>query len=317
MRKNKSFKSLRCTLVLAALCFSFTGFAQDDLLAELEAESTPETEYTFATFKGTRIVNLQSNELPAKGVLQYMILHRFGAFNQDFLYNFLGLHNAQVRLTLDYGITDWLNVGIGQSSFQKMYDGFVKYRLLRQSKGKRNMPVSVTGFSSVFYSAFRFNDGFDRTPDTRLSFVNELVIARKFSKNFSAELVPTFVHYNLVERADQSNDVFALGIGARYKLTKMHALSVEYVPQLTPFQIQDGVDANGATKYRNANNALSIGFDIETGGHVFQLFLTNSRGVADPLVFTQTPGSWMNGDIHFGFNISRVFTIIRPKEFQE
>ncbi len=316
MPKNNFFKSIRLALTLAAACFTTSSFAQDDLLAELEAEAIPETNYTFATFKGTRIVNLQSNELPAKGVLQYMILHRFGAFNEDFFYNFLGLHNAQVRLTLDYGITDWLNVGIGQSSFQKMYDGFVKYRLLRQSTGKVNMPVSITGFSSLFYTAQRFNDGFDRPVDTRLSFVHELVIARKFNKNFSAEIVPTLVHYNLVDAASQSNDVFAIGIGARYKITKMHALSIEYVPQLTPYKIQD-LNDNNQLVTKNSNNALSVGFDIETGGHVFQLFLTNSRGVADPLVFTQTPGSWLDGDIHFGFNISRVFTIVRPKEFQE
>jgi hypothetical protein len=310
-------KLLQSLLLLTPFIFATPVLAQDDLLAELEAESKPETEYTFATFKGTRIVNLQSNELPGKGVLQYMILHRFGSFQNDFFHNFLGLHNAQVRLTLDYGVTDWLNVGIGQSSFNKMYDGFVKYRLLRQSTGKRNMPVSVTGFSSIFYTAQRYSDDFPRETSTRLSFVHELVVARKFSKRFSAEIVPTVVHYNLTERADQDNDVFAIGLGGRYKLTNMHAISVEYVHQLNPFQIQTGIDANGNAVFGNSQNALSVGFDIETGGHVFQLFLTNSRGVSDPLVFTQTPGDWLAGDIHFGFNISRVFTIVRPKEFKE
>lgn len=310
MKQNKCFLK-----GLAAGLFLLSGpmlLAQDDLLSELEASSTPKTEYAFATFKGTRVINLQSPELPAKGVMQYMILHRFGSFNQDYFYNFMGLHNAQVRLTLDYGITDWLNVGIGQSSFQKMYDGFVKYRLFRQSKGEINMPVSVVGYSSIFYSAQRQDEALPDATVNRLSFVHELVLARKFNKNFSAELVPTLVHQNVVDSAAYSNDVFCLGIGARYKITNMHAISVEYVHQLNPTkQYFDG------TQLQKYNNALSVGFDIETGGHVFQLFLTNSRGVSDPLVFSETPGSWSNGDIHFGFNISRVFTIVRPKLPQE
>ncbi len=304
-KNNRLLKGLSLGL------FLFLGFmasGQDDLLAELEADSKPKTSYAFATFKGTRVVNLQSPELPAKGVLQYMILHRFGTFRTNYFYNFLGLHNAQVRLTVDYGITDWLNVGIGQSSFQKMYDGFVKYRLCRQSSGEVNMPVSIVGYSSMFYTAQRTPENRPLNTAQRLSFVNELVIARKFSQNFSAELVPTLVHQNTVDSAAYSNSVFCLGLGARYKITKMHALSVEYVYQINPTkQFFDG------TALQDYNNALSVGFDIETGGHVFQLFLTNSRGVSDPLVFTETPGNWLDGDIHFGFNISRVFTIVRPK----
>lgn len=307
-QKNKHCLPKRGLLLGLFLLVGFMASAQDDLLAELEAETKPKTEYAFATFKGTRVINLQSPELPAKGVLQYMILHRFGSFNESFFYNFLGLHNAQIRLTLDYGITDWLNVGIGQSSFQKMYDGFVKYRILRQSKGEINMPVSITGFSSIFYTAERRLATEPLNTVQRLSYVNELVIARKFNKNFSAELVPTLVHQNTVDSSSYSNDVFCLGVGARYKITNMHALSLEYVYQLNPTKQIAGNDG-----LRNYNNALSVGFDIETGGHVFQLFLTNSNGVSDPLVFTETSGSWLNGDIHFGFNISRVFTIVRPK----
>ena len=295
------------------LALSLSLSAQDDLLAELEASSLPATEYTFATWKGTKVVNLQTNEMPGEGVLQYTILHRFGAFNQDFVYNFFGLDNAQVRLTLDYSPKEWLNVGLGHTGFLKTYDAFAKYRLTRQSKGEKKMPVSITGFSSVYYANQRFNDGLDRNATTRFSFVNELIIARKFTPNISAQIVPTLVHFNLVETPNDNNTIFALGLAARYKITKMHAITVEYVPQFNGNSYPVPGENGAAPSLEKFSNALSIGMDIETGGHVFQLFVTNAQGVAEPYVFAQNTGSWLEGDLHFGFNISRVFTIKKKK----
>lgn len=303
---------LKRFLVLAAFA-PLSLWAQEDLMAELEQADANKTEYAFATWKGTKVVNLQTNELPGKGVLQYTILHRFGAFNDDFFYNFMGLDNAQVRLTLDYSPTSWLNVGLGHTGFRKTYDVFAKYRLLRQSKGARTMPVSVTGFSSAYYSAIRVDDGVDRTFGRRMSYVHELVIARKFSQKFSAQIVPTLIHSNLTNRAADNNTQIAVGIAARYKITPMHAITVEYVPVLNPNQYPDltadPLALPTSIPYSNFTNALSVGIDIETGGHVFQLFVTNARGVAEPFAFTQTDGSWLDGDLHFGFNISRVFTV--------
>lgn len=298
-----------------ALVFSLSSlYAQDDLLAELEQDAS-KTQYAFATWKGTKVVNLQTNELPGKGVLQYTILHRFGAFNDDFFYNFLGLDNAQVRLTLDYSPTSWLNLGVGHTGFLKTYDFFAKYRLVRQSSGAKNMPVSITGFSSAYYSAQRYNDGLERGVGRRMSYVNELVIARKFNQSFSAQLVPTLIHSNLVQRGVDNNTLFALGIAARYKITHMVALTAEYVPVLNPNQYPevpvDPLALPANPNFVNFNNALSFGLDIETGGHVFQLFVTNARGVAEPYAFGRNQGSWLDGDIHFGFNISRVFTVAR------
>lgn len=304
---------------LAGLLFLFpkTGQAQDDLLKMLEEEQEPETEYAFATFKGTRVINLQSPELPGKGVFQYMFLHRFGAFNNDYFYNFLGLNTAEVRLQWDYSFLDWLNVGLGYGSANpRTYDGFVKLRLLRQSTGKRNFPFSVSSYSALYVNGERFEDGLPHYFTDRLSFVEQLIIARKFSPNFSLEIVPTLTHFNLVNRMDDDNDIYALGVGARYKLTAQHALSVEYIYQLNPLNSDLG-DVFPDFPLQTNTNSLSLGFDIETGGHVFQLFLTNSRGVSDPYVIAQTTGDWLKGDIHFGFNISRVFTIVRPKEFDE
>lgn len=286
--------------------------AQDDLLAQLKAQAEEKTRYTLATFKGTKVVSLQSNELPAEGVLQYTFMHRFGAFNNDFFYNFLGLDNAQVLLTLDYSPTDWLNLGLGHTGFLKTYHGYAKYRLLRQSEGKRTFPVSVTGFSAVYYSAQRFNDDLPRTAANRMRYVNELIIARKFSPKFSMEWVPTLVHNNLVEDISDNNTVVALGVAGRYKITNMHAISLEYVHQFNPNQYLD-LATNTLKTY---TNNLSIGYVIETGGHVFHLFITNGQGIAEPYVFAENTGTWADGDLHFGFNISRVFTLKKPEKLR-
>jgi len=292
--------------------------AQDDLLDALdtkptETEKKKEIKYTTATFKGTRIVNMQSPEIPGKGVMQFMFMHRFGAVNDDFFYNFFGLDQASVRISLDYSPTDWLNVGFGRSSVTKAWDGFLKIKMLRQSTGDRNMPISAVLYSTLNYTTLRFNDGLPHNESDRLSYSHQLILARKFGDRFSAEIVPTLVHYNLVQTKAQSNDVLALGFGGRIKITQRLAITGEYM-----LQMPNNTYFDEATQAEVPfNNALSIGFDIETGGHVFQLHLTNSRGLIDPQWIGRTPGSWANGDIYFGFNISRVFTIVKPKTPEE
>ena len=312
-------RSKYCFLTLSLIGCLFSGQlkSQDELLSMLEDEKSDDTTYANATFKGTRVINLQSNEIPGKGALQFVFMHRFGAFSDDYFYNFLGMNTAEVALQLDYSFTDWLNFGLGYgSATPRTYDAFIKFKILRQSSGGRLMPVSVTGYTSMFYNAERYNDGLPYSTSDRLSYVNQLVIARKFDKNFSMEIVPTHVHYNLVNLKSEPNDIFALGGGLRYKITPQLALSAEYIYQFNP--LETNLHSPGTEYvYQENQNVLSFGVDIETGGHVFQIFLTNSRGVSDPYTITQTPGQWSEGDIHLGFNISRVFTIVRPKEFSD
>jgi len=291
--------------LLFFLCSTTALWAQDDLLGELEEIQTEQSSPVLATFKGARLINLQTNEMSGKGVLKYMFIHRFGAFNEDFWHNFMGLFNAQVRLSLDYSPTDWLNVGLGASSVQNVYDGFVKYKIARQTTGNQAFPLSITGFSSLYYTDQRFNDNLPRFQSDRLSYVHELILARKFSPDFSLQLVPTLIHYNMVENISDANDVFLLGIGGRYKVNPQHSITLEYVYQFNPLQFEDL--ATG--ELNDYSNSLSVGYEIETGGHVFQLFITNASGVSEPLSLGQTVGKWSDGDLHFGFNISRVFTI--------
>lgn len=276
-------------------------FAQDDLLDLLDAEEEPRTDYTIATFKTVRIINGHSIEMPAPGVMQMIISHRFGRLNGG-LYELYGLDQANIRIGLEQGITPWLTIGAGRSNIKKTYDGFVKWKLLRQSTGARKMPVTLAGQSTAAVNTLRTaslgltipEENFKRA--YRYSYVHQLLIARKFSERLSVQIMPTLVHRNLVPTAAESNVVLAGGIGGRIKLTRSLTLNAEYYYVL-PDQLSD--------EFRNY---LGVGIDIETGGHVFQLVFSNTRSMTDNLFLTETDGDWLAGDIHFGFNVMRVFT---------
>ena len=285
-------------LMLTFLCVCFSGVtAQDDDLLSLLGTEEQQTEFVTASFKTDRVINLQSLENTAPGVLDVKISHRFGFLNQG-AYELFGLDNAVIRIGADLGLTNHLMVGFGRSSYEKTFDGFFKYKLLRQSTGKRNTPFTISVMGSAALKSIRFKDPTrENYFSSRMFYTGQLIIGRKFSDGFSFQVAPTLVHRNLVSTETEKNDVFAIGFAARQKLSKRLSINAEYVYVL-PDQILD-----------TYKNSLSIGFDIETGGHVFQLHFTNSTSMIDKGVVTETVGNWLDGDIHFGFNISRVFTL--------
>ena len=286
----------RCFLFFFLSCFLFNLNAQDeDLLSLLGEEEI--VEYTFATFKANRIINLHSVESTTKGVLDVKISHRFGELNGGF-YELFGIDQANIRIGGDYGINNRLMIGGGRSNYEKTYDAFMKYRILKQSSGKRIMPVTISALGSVAIKTVDFQDpDRDNFFSSRLYYTYQILLGRKFSESFSLQLSPTVVHRNLVKTVDEMNDVYALGVGGRVKLTKRISLNSEYI-YVMPNQL--------ASEYRNA---LSIGFDIETGGHVFQLHFTNSTSMIEKGFITETDGKWQEGGVHFGFNVSRVISL--------
>lgn len=270
-----------------------------DLMAQLENEAAEKdaVNYTTATFKTTRLVNGHTVENVGKGVLDVKISHRFGTLNKG-AYELFGLDNATMRMGLDYGISKRLMVGFGRSTFQKTYDGFVKYKLLRQSTGKRKMPVTVSYVGTMAVMGMKWADTSRKNYfSSRLSYTHQLIIGRKFSDGISLQLMPTYIHRNLATLASEPNDLYAMGVGGRFKLTRRLSFNAEYYYQIPDYKVE------GTT------NPLSVGFDIETGGHVFQLHFTNSTGMTERNFISGTTGKWEKGDVLFGFNISRVFTI--------
>lgn len=267
-----------------------------DLFADLEKESKSvdinNTDYATATFKSTRIVNGHSIETIGKNNLDFRISHRFGYLNSGGN-NLFGLDQATMRIGLDYGVTNLLMIGLGRSNTDKEFDGFVKYKLLRQSTGKTAMPISLTYLGAMSHYTLKTTEDISFT--NRSAFVNQILIARKFSDAVSVQLSPTWVHINMVDKSSEDNNLYSLGMGGRVKISKRVALTADYFYQFN--------------KLTGRKNSFSLGVDIETGGHVFQLHFTNSLGMNEKAFITNTTGNWGDGDIHFGFNITRLFSL--------
>ncbi len=270
------------------------SFAQDDLMKELEQQEKPEKELVSSTFKGSRLVNGQSVETRHNRELEFIFAHRFGRINGG-AYELFGLDDAYVRIGLEYGITDRLSAGFGRNSVDKTMDTYIRYKVLRQAKG--GMPVTITAFGNVAVktSPKKEDAGYDIMLQDRMSYTGQLLIARKISSALSLQLMPSIVHKNTVDQSIEKNDQFALGIGGRLKVSKSISLNSEYYYR---FDVPDG---------NPYYNALGFGVDIETGGHVFQLVLTNTRGLTERAFITETDGEFFDGDIHLGFNVTRTF----------
>lgn len=287
------------------ILFTLTGFvvrAQDSsLLAMLDDSSKPGSWPVKATFKAIHIVNAQTIESPAKHDLNFIIMHRFGKIN-DGAYNFFGLDNAEIRLGLDYGITDRLGIGIGRSSLEKTFDGYLKYKLLRQSEGSKSFPLSVSILGTIATYTLKYEDKPYLNTKYRTAYTMQMLLARKISSAVSLQLTPMWLHYNLVPTTEDKNDLFAATIGGRVKFTKRMSFTAEY--NYLPSGQVNSVDIH---------NSLSMGIDIETGGHVFQLVFSNSQGMVESQYITRTTGRWSKGDIYFGFNVSRNFSLGKKK----
>ncbi len=277
-------------LFLLALLFSFQFSFSQDLLSMLETDDN-ERKITTSIFKDNRIVNAQSSKQTAKGEFKFLIQHRFGTLNSGF-YNLWGLDNSQVRMALDYGLTERISLSGGRSSTNKQFDASVKWNILRQSN---SFPFVLSAYSSVFLihpsESKREEANFDLL--NQITFSNQFIIARKFSSNFSAVILPTHIHLNSFEAGTSADPLF-IGLGGRYKVSKKISVNGEYFNALSEMK-------------ENHVNMLSLGVDIETGGHVFSLHLSNSRGMNEHAFLIETQGEWLEGDIYFGFNISRVF----------
>ncbi len=284
-------------LLLLLPLMNICSLNSQDLESFLEDSQSAVPEFVYGTFKTSRIINGHSVENPAKNDLYFIISHRFGRLNEG-AYNFFGLDFSTIRLGFDYGLTERIAIGIGRSTYQKNVDGFIKIKLLRQTQGSNKVPVSLSLLSSVdVYGLKWLNKEFDHQFIHRLSYINQIILARKITSGISLQLSPVYIHRNLVKNDNYVNEIFAVGAGGRLKLTNRTSLNAEYYYLLTRDNIENQYDS------------FSVGFDIDTGGHVFQLHLTNSTGFSEKGFISETSGNWLDGEIHFGFNIKRVFSL--------
>jgi len=292
------------TISFFLLILSESNLFAQSLLDSLDSivNQPKQTEYIEATFKAPRLINGQTVELIGKKELGVIISHRFASINEG-AYNFYGLTESKIRLGLDYGLLNKINIGFGIASYQRTFDGFFKINLLRQSKGNRNIPVTVVYTSTAYYTAEKWTEP-ERNNlfSSRLFYSHQLQIARKFGNRISLQLTPGIIHRNLVKREIDQNNVYSVGMGGRFKLTNRLALNTEY------YYLLPGQTAKDFT------NSFSLGLDIETGGHVFQLLFTNSLSPQEFIVIPETTNKWVNKDIHFGFNIIRIIGLSRKNK---
>jgi len=280
-----------------------TLHAQDeDLLKLVGQDDKPRKEYVDYAFKSSRVIMSHSLEIIRPGVMDLRILHRFGNVNKG-AYEFFGLDNATMRLGFDFGLSKNLMAGIGRSTNKKEMDAFFKYRLIHQAKGQGAMPFSLLFVGGSSITLLKFADTTRNNYfSSRLGYYGQVIIGRKFSEGFSLQFMPTVVHRNLVPTPNDPNDLLAVGVGTRFKLSRRISFNVDYYYRINP-NLTDGTQ-----------NPLSIGFDFETGGHVFQLHFTNAIGMNEKVFLFETTNSWAKGDIQFGFNISRSFQIGKKKK---
>lgn len=289
-------------LILFLFFLPLSIFAQDDLLKEIDTvETNVKVE---SAFKSLKIINLESTKLAAKGDLYLVVAHRFDYVKNGFD-DFFGMDNANTQIKFLYGVNDWLTVHAARSGFQETYDLGVKYRL--KSQIKNGFPFAIVGFSSIAVNSELKKEDYPLLKfANRLSYVTQILISRKFTEKLSLEIAPSYFHENTVRDIldnnnqpiipnPQNNSQFALGLGGRYKFAKRWSVNIDYAAHL-----------NRASQsiYKNP---LSIGVDLETGGHVFQMHFTNSRAMHESGYLGQTSGDWSKGEIAFGFNLVRVF----------
>ena len=288
--------------LLLMLPVSETLYAQEeDLLAGVIDKETKK-EYVSNAFKSSRVIMSHSMEMLRPGVLDFRILHRFGNVNQG-ISQFFGLDDATIRLGFDYGLTNDLTIGIGRGSYKKELDGFIKYRPIQQAKGPGGSPFSLVLVGGSTINTLPWADPARKNYfSSRVGYYGQAIIGRKLNEGVTLQLMPTIVHQNLVTTAQDPNDLFAAGVGGRFKVSKRVAITTDYYYVINKNQ-----------QLANFHNPLSLGVDIETGGHVFQLHFTNAIGMNERVFLTETTNNWSDGDIQFGFNISRAFQVKKRK----
>ena len=288
---NSLKKSLLILMVLPCFCFG----QEDDLLNELESLSQNEDSFELPAFKALQIGNLQSTKVIDKGDLYMVVAHRFGYLKSG-IDEFYGLDQANTKIQLLYGLRENLQVGVSRDSYEKTYSGTAKYRIMNQSD---RIPINISLYGSVDIDSHLKKKVYPGLkPFDRFSYTGQLLLSRRFSEKLSLEIAPIYVRHNLQNlnyTKTLTYDQFLLGVGGRQKFSKRFSFNIDYAYNFSK-------DKNSLYK-----NPLTIGVDIETGGHVFQLLFTNSRASNDSSFLTETIGDWSKGEISFGFNIVRVF----------
>jgi hypothetical protein len=302
-------------LSLLVFCFGFAAVTMAQEVTKTETKEAPKQKFTKAIFNSTKIINMQSTEIVSPGVLQFMISHHFSnIWNKDAgkqnIAQFFGLNSgvAHTYLSFDYSPLKFMNVGVAMAGSSK-YEGWLKFRILRQQTGAKNIPVTVG-----LYSMMNVNTAED--PDNeftgnKFSFMNQLLISRKFSDKFSLQLMPTWIHFNVVPYGiNNSNEVFSMGIAAKYKARSKMNITFEYARQLNMYE--NLISKSGAI-INYQPDLVSLGIELNTGGHLFQFYIGSTTDASAIDQLARNNSRIKDGNIAIGFTINRGMNIKKEK----
>jgi len=274
------------------LLFGCFTFGQNSLLNEISAESDYENTFQMPAFKAMKVVNNQSTKLAGKGDLYLYVGHRFGAIKGG-IGSLFGLDYANTKIEMLYGLFSEVQVGFSRESFKKTYNLHVKYGIKKQTS---SFPVSIVGYNSINLDTSLDENVYpNRNYNERYVYISQLLVSRRFSDNFSLQLSPSVIKHNFLTTQAKTDYNYVLNTGSRLKISKRSSFNIDYSYHLN--RLKNSIE----------KNVLSVGVDMETGGHVFQLLFSNTQASDEAGVLTGAEGDWLKGDVFFGFNILRVF----------
>ncbi|HJS55780.1 MAG TPA: DUF5777 family beta-barrel protein [Chitinophagaceae bacterium] len=302
-------------LLVAGLSCWFVTMGQDT--TEAATKEAPKPKYARATFNATKIINLQSTEIVSQNVLQFMVSHHFSYLwnkdqnTEDNLAQFLGINSgiAQTYLSFDYSVRDFANLGVALAGHSR-YEGWAKFRIIRQQTGQKNYPVTATWYSMA-------NVDFEQKKGTgsewdKWSYLHQLLIARKMSDKISLQLVPSFIYLNNVPYGiNNSNFVWSIGAAGKWKASPKMNVTMEYTRQLNMYE--NIIDESGAI-INYSPDLLSLGIEINTGGHLFQFFVGNTMNSSNIDQLARNTGYLKDGNLAFGFTINRSMDLKKEKD---
>jgi hypothetical protein len=295
----------KLSILTAALLLSYQLHAQDDLLKMAMEGSASKHENVVATYKTTKLINAQTNETVHKRTLDFRVGHRFGNMGKytdgkSAIHTLYGLDaSTDIRIAFEYGINDNITVGFSRTKIKENLEGLVKYRIIQQTTDN-HIPAGITFFGNCVITPQKDAAKLYDKTSRRMTYIAQLIVSRKFNSRLSASLLPTYNHRNYVFDRNENNDIFALGGALRFRVTKSSCIVADYFYSFDEYRIN-----RSSTYY----NPLGIGFEMETGGHVFTVMFTNAAGLLENEFIPYTTDSWKEGGIKFSFNISRNFRL--------
>lgn len=292
-------------MIFSLSAYRSTAQDMDSLMRKISAEE--DVEYVTASFKSSRLILSQTSTMVKKYDLDFKVIHRFGDIGgidggSKTLYGFD--NSTDIYIGFEYGVSDRFNISFGRSKYEQLLDLQLKYAVLQQ-KDKQGSPVSFSALIKTGFTPYKVSTPLFDSYGNRFSHFLQTIISRKFSSDLSLQVTPGVLFRSVVLGSGDERTLFSTGIAGRYKFTKRFAIIADYYMISSDFRKN-----NPNTDFYSP---LGLGIEIETGGHVFTMNFANAKAIAENNFLANSTSSWGKGQYRFGFTISRMFTLYKPR----